>query len=220
MPTFPLSTLAAQVTAAGISAPSFPDILESLQTSFKLIFGSDAYVDPDSQDGQWIAIIAAAINDSNATAIAVYNSFSPSTAQGVGLSIVVKINGLARHVPTNSTADVTLVGVFGTTIINGKVGDGLGNRWSLPASVTIPSGGSIIVTATCDTVGAVSAPAASIVNILTPTLGWQTVTNVNPATVGAPVESDAALRLRQSVSTALTAETPLKAILGAVASLT
>lgn len=220
MTTFPLPTLAAQVTAAGISAPSFPDILQSLQTSFRLIFGSDAYVEPDSQDGQWISIIASAINDSNNTAIAVYNSFSPITAQGVGLSLVVKINGIARHVPTNSTADLTIVGVFGTTITNGKIGDILGNRWSLPASVTIPAGGLVVITATCDVAGAVSAPAASITNILTPTLGWQTANNVNPATIGAPVETDAALRQRQSVSTALTAETPLKAILGSVASLT
>jgi hypothetical protein len=80
--TYPLPTLAATVTDAGISAPPYADILLSLQASYRSIFGSDIYIDADSQDGQWLAIIAAAVNDCNAATIAAYNSRSPATAQG------------------------------------------------------------------------------------------------------------------------------------------
>jgi hypothetical protein len=65
MATYPLPTLSAQVTSAGISAPAYSDILLSLQASFRAIYGSDAYLEADSQDGQFLAIMAQAINDCN-----------------------------------------------------------------------------------------------------------------------------------------------------------
>ncbi|MGC8170052.1 baseplate J/gp47 family protein, partial [Salmonella enterica] len=75
------------------------------------------------------------------------------------------------------------------------------NIWNLPASVTIPPSGLITVTATCAAIGAVSAPAGTITTINTPTRGWQSVTNPADAVPGAEVESDAALRSRQKIST-------------------
>ena len=58
MPTYPLSTLAATISATGISAPTYDEILTSLQTSFQSIYGSDAYISADSQDGQMLAVFA------------------------------------------------------------------------------------------------------------------------------------------------------------------
>ena len=65
MPTYPLSTLAPTVNAAGISVPSYNDILQSLIAIFQSIYGSDIYVAQDSQDGQWLAALSRAIHDSN-----------------------------------------------------------------------------------------------------------------------------------------------------------
>jgi uncharacterized phage protein gp47/JayE len=217
--TYPLPTLAATISPTGITAPSYADILLSLQASFRSIYGPDIVLTPDSQDGQLLAIFAAAINDSNNSAIATYASFSPSTAQGSALSSNVKINGLARLVPSNSSSDVTIIGQAGTIINDGVVEDDNGYRWTLPSVVTVPIGGSIIVTATCTTLGAITAAAHTITKIITPTQGWQTVDNAAEAVVGAPVESDATLRQRQAVSTALPAQTVLEGIYGAVANI-
>lgn len=219
MPAYPLPTLAAVVTSAGISAPQYSDIYASLQASFQGIFGADAYVAPDSQDGQLLAIIASAINDANTMAIAVYNSFSPTYAQGAALSSNVKINGLRRQVPTFSTAVGDVIGVVGTAILNGVARDENGALWNLPASVTIPDAGVISVTVTAQEVGAIPAPSGSINAISTPTLGWQSFTSTSDAVPGAPVESDAALRQRQAASTGQSAETPLGSVYGAVANL-
>lgn len=221
MTTFPLATLAAQVTSTGISAPSYADILGSLTASYQSLFGSDAYLGPDSQDGQWIAIIAQGFHDTNQTAIAAYNQFSPSTAQGTGLSSVVKTNGIRRLVPSQSTAPVTLVGQVGTTITNGLVGDNLnlGTQWAFP-STTIPLAGTITVTATCTTAGAVAAAAGTLTAILTPTRGWQTVTNASNAAPGAPVEVDPTLRQRQTSSVALPSQTVVSGIVGTLENLT
>jgi uncharacterized phage protein gp47/JayE len=217
MTSYPLPTLAAQVTSTGISAPSYADIYASLQASVQAIYGSDIYIDPDSQDGQFLGIFAQAVNDSNNTAIAVYNSFSPLTAQGTGLSTVVGINGLTRLTASNSTVTVTIVGVAGTIITNGIVADTLGNQYTLPASVTIPVGGSIGITATAAVAGAVNSAIGTVTQIVTPTLGWQTVTNAAASTPGAAVETDAALRVRQAISTSLPSQTVMAAIVAAVA---
>ncbi|MCY1326448.1 Baseplate J-like protein [compost metagenome] len=214
-----ITTTAPTIDANGITAPTYADVLEYLKDQYRAIYGPDVYLDADSQDGQLLAVFASSINDANAVAIAIYNSFSPATAQGAALSSNVKINGIARHAASYSTADLLLVGQAGTTITNGIAKDGNGVKWALPASVTIPPAGEITVTATCQTIGAVSAPAGSITQIGTPTLGWQTVTNPADAAEGAPVETDAALRQRQTISTALPSLTVLDGIIGAVASL-
>ncbi|WP_281659631.1 baseplate J/gp47 family protein [Microvirgula aerodenitrificans] len=210
---------ACTIDATGISAPNFSEILTGLKTAFRSIYGDDVYLENDGADGQWLAIIAAAINDCNAATIATYNSYSPATAQGAGLSSVVKTNGIARLAPSRSTADLTIIGQAGTTIQAGAARDANGNLWSLPATVVIPPSGETTVTGTCQTAGAVQAIAGAISEISTPTRGWQSVANHAAASVGAPVESDGVLRQRQQVSVALPSRTVFEGTVGAVASL-
>ncbi|WP_175777642.1 baseplate J/gp47 family protein [Burkholderia anthina] len=211
-----LTTVAPIIDANGITAPTYADIYAYFQAKYQAIYGTDVYIDPDSQDGQLLAVFAQAIADVNSVCIGVYNSFSPSKAVGAGLSSNVKINGIARQVASYSTADLLIVGQAGTTITDGIAKDGNSNQWALPSSVTIPPAGEITVTATCQTIGAIVALAGTINQIGTPTRGWQTVSNAADAAVGAPVETDAALRQRQTVSTALPSQTVLEGIVGAV----
>ena len=77
-----MATLAAQISSTGISAPDYADIFAELQSMYWQIYGTDADLDPDSQDGQLLAIFAQAIYDCNMLAVTVYNAFSPATAQG------------------------------------------------------------------------------------------------------------------------------------------
>jgi len=204
------------IDASGITLPAYADWYDWLISVYQTTFGADVYLGNDSQDGQLIGILAQAFTDLGNAVGAAYNAFSPATAQGAGLSSVVKINGLKRLVPTNSTATLTLVGQAGTVITNGFVGDIAGNQWALPATVTIGTSGTIDVTATCTTPGAVSAQAGAISDIQTPTLGWQSATNAAAAVPGNPVEQDAALRVRQSTSTAQPAQAITEAIAAAI----
>ena len=217
--TTPISPTSAYVDATGIHAPTFADIQAFLISQFQAIYGADIVASNDSQDGQLIGVFSLALADINAACVAVYNSFSPSTAQGVGLSSMVKINGMARHIPTYSSAPMLLIGVAGTVINNGIVQDTPSNNWALPPSVTIPPTGEITVTATCRVPGAITAPPGDISRIATVTLGWQSATNTEAAVPGAPTENDAQLRVRQAQSTALPALSVLSGISGAVASL-
>lgn len=217
--TFPLATLAAAISSSGISAPSYNDILTSLKESFKQIYGVDVYIEADSQDGQLLAIFARAIHDCNQAAISVYQAFSPATAQGEGLSSVVKINHMQRAAASKSQVNLTLTGTAGTTILSGVASDPVGNKWLLPSVVTIPPAGSIEVTATAEKDGAISAALNTITTILTPVAGWQTVTNASTATLGQPIESDAQLRLRQEITPALNSYTTLTGLVAALKAL-
>lgn len=219
MSTSPLVSLAAQITPQGITAPTYDDILGSLIASFKGIYGSDAYLEPDGQDYQLLAVFARALHDSNQTAIAVYNSFNPSFSQGVGLSSLVKINGIQRQGATVGSVVLTVVGVAGTQIENGVAKDIHGNLWDLPPLVIIPDTGTIDVTATARNAGNTVATTGEVTGIYTPQLGWQTVTNASPAIPGVAQETDAALRRRQSFSTSLPAQTPLESIHSSISNL-
>lgn len=212
--------LSATVTASGISAPDYQTILSTITSYFQQIYGTDAYLEPDSKDGQMVALVALAVHDANNTAIQVYNSFSPSSGMTDALTRNVKINGIARKAATNSTVDLTLTGTAGVTITNGSVKDANGVTWNLPASVTIGVDGSVTVTATSADYGPVVAVAGSITKINTPTRGWTAVSNANAATVGAAAETDAQLRIRQTQSVAIPALTPFDAVDGAIANVT
>lgn len=216
---FPLPTLGPTIGSEGVSVPSYSDIYRSLQESFKSIYGVDSYIDPDSQDGQLLAVFAQAMYDSNQALVAIYNSFSPAKAVGEALSSNVKINGIARKVPTRSTVNVLVVGVVGTVINDGVVEDALEQRWTLPPVVTIPLAGQILVTATAVAEGALEASPNTVTKINTPTLGWQTVTNPTSATPGSPVETDAELRIRQALAVTVPAVSVLEAITSALLNL-
>ncbi|CDG20704.1 conserved protein of unknown function [Xenorhabdus poinarii G6] len=208
--------LAAKITASGITAPDYPTILERLTGYFRRIYGEEAYLAPDSKDGQMIAIYALALHDANNALIATYNSFSPSTATGSALSNNVAINGMSRHKTTKSTSDVEIIGQVGTAIKNGTVRDIQGYSWSLPDVVTIGTHGTVTVTATCQTSGSITAAPGDISEIGTPTRGWQSVRNYSAATPGRAVETDAALRIRQQKSVALPSRTVLDGVQGAI----
>lgn len=217
--TLPLSTVAAQITATGISAPSITDILNSETASYQSIYGSDTVLTPDTQDGNLLGIRATAINDVNQLAIALYNSFAPGYAQGVGLSSAVQVNGLQRIAATNSTVVLEITGIVGAVLNDCIAVDENGNLWNLPAEVIIPESGEILVTATAEQAGAIVAPAGTINRPWTILTDWQTVTNPAAATVGTAAETDAQLRIRQAKSTSLPAQTPLQSITAAVADL-
>lgn len=208
------------IDAAGYHFLDYPTFLSWLQDQYRGVYGADVYLEPDSQDGQWVAIVAKALYDTAAVGSSTYSSFAPPSAQGTGLSRLVKINGLTRKIPSFSTVTVTIVGQATTVINNGIAADILKQQWMLPLVVTIPDSGTIDVVATAALVGAVNADIATVTTIFTPTLGWQTVTNAAAATPGAPVEPDALLRIRQTQSVADPSLTVFEGTIGGVENLT
>lgn len=205
----------AQVTAGGVTAPTYDEVLEYLQEGARGIFGEDINLDADTQDGQLLAIFAKAISDTNSAIIDAYNAYNPATAQGAALDQAVKTNGLSRHDATKSTVDLTLVGQAGTVVEGAQASDNSGNVWNIP-SCSIPVSGEITVTAEADQAGTISAPVGSITSISTPIVGLQSVTNRVEAVVGEPYERDSELRYRQTISTMSPGNAIWDSLLGAI----
>lgn len=207
------------VTETGLHIPTFQDILDDLVSQAQALFGPGIYLGNDSSDYQILAVFARNIYDAMMTGQLIYNNRSPVTAIGLGLDTIIKMNGLKRKASSYSTCVVTLTGTAGTVISNGVVQDINGVKWDLPASVTIGDGGTVTVTATCETIGAVGALAGELTTIATPTAGWISVTNGAAAVLGASVETDSILRARQAVSVAGPSQTELAGTKAAIASI-
>jgi uncharacterized phage protein gp47/JayE len=205
-----MAYVAPSITAAGLVVPSFDDIQEALLTQYQAIYGATTALGNDNADYQWVSALAMKLNDNVGLCQLAYNARSPMTAIGADLDSVVELNGLARLTSAVSSAVLTLTGAPGTVITNGVVSDVNGILWSLPATVTIGAGGTVIATAICQQQGEITAAATTI---KTPaggfTAGWTGVTNPAPALVGQPVETDSNLRARQVGSVALPSETRL-----------
>lgn len=211
-----VSTLTPYIDESGLHVPDYQAVKGTLESAWRGIYGDDIYIEPDSQDGQLIAVFALALLDTYQAIEQVYQGFSPSTAAGETLSRVVKINGIRRQAGSRSTADVTITGTAGTVITAGVVADVAGQKWDLPESVVIPNSGETVATVTAQAEGDIQALPGQINKIMTPTRGWQSVTNAAAATPGALTETDAALRLRQTYSVSIPSRTILDGTLGAV----
>ena len=209
---------AASIGQQGLSLSSYTDIRDYLLQQYQTIYGQSAYLATDSADYQFISLIALMMSDTQNGLQLAYNSRSPLTAVGAALDALLKLNGIARKVASYSTCQVTLNGTAGTTIVNGVVADQAGYKWDLPTPVTIPASGSIIVTATCETAGAISADIGTITAMDSGiTAGWLGVTNAVVAVPGQPIEQDSTVRARQAISTELPSITMLAGTQAAVA---
>lgn len=208
-----------QITAAGMARPSFADCLGWVVSTYQAIYGADAALDVDTQDGQWLRSLADALHQSNGVSLAVFNAFAPSSAQGTNLSRLVALNGLRRKLASRSSVDLRIIGQANTTIVGGTAAGEDGALWLLPDTVTIPFAGEITVTAQAEDLGAVTAAANTITTIPNPVPGWQSVTNPEPATPGAPIETDPQLRARRAVATTKPSRTILEGMAAEIADL-
>jgi uncharacterized phage protein gp47/JayE len=212
-----MSYAAPTVGAAGLTLPTYPDILASLIASYQTIYGQDVYLGIDSADYQWISIVALKLNDAFQTLQLVYNARSPSSAVGADLDGIVKVNGIARLSASFGTAVLSLTGTAGAVLTNAIAQDANGFLWDLPSPLTFGVGGTVSGTATCETSGNVNAAIGQITGIATPQPGWTSVTNAAAAIAGAPIETDSQLRARQALSVSLPSETRFEATVAAIA---
>lgn len=199
------------IDSSGMHIPMYNDIRDDLISQMKQIFGSDIYIDNDSQDYQQISIFARKIYDTFCLAQLVYNNRTPITAIGVGLDNISAIANIQRKPATYSKVQLTITGDPGTVIQNGEATDGT-NNWVIEGVVTIPSNGNITVEAHSAEAGNFTALPNTITTIATPVFGWISVTNNYSAEPGTNIESDASLRGRFAAATRKTSVTVMDGI--------
>lgn len=214
-----MAYFAPYLDAAGLHIPSYTDILEKRISDAQTIFGADIYLANDSQDYQYISAEASALHDAMQMCQLAINNQSSQTAVGAALDSNVKVNGILRNAATYSTCVVVLQGDPGTVIAAGVITDDAGYLWDMPADTTIGTDGTVAVTATCETAGAITADIGTLNTIATIQYGWAQVYNAVVAIPGVAVETDTALRARQSISVQLPSQTPLAGTKAAIAAI-
>ena len=214
-----MSYFTPKVDKSGYSYPSYQDILADLVESVQKICGTDVYLGSDSMDYQLISIFALKIFDAYQAVEIAYNAHSPATAIGTALDYIVAINGISRAQGTKSKAMLTLQGTAGTPVSNGIVADINGVLWDLPTEVVIGSDGTVTVEAVCRETGITVAEPNTITRIMTPAIGWISVTNTESATTGTFTETDSALRARQILAVAAASQSILSGLRGALLAL-
>lgn len=204
----------------GLHMPTYTDIRDWLLTGYRQIFGSDIYLGEDSQDYQFLSLLAKALDDFAALAVDDYNARNPDWATGAALDLLLPLAGIKRRAATFSTAALSMTGTAGASVAAGAlVRDQAGYSWRITAAFTFDENGAASGSAICTQAGAIAAPAGTITVIETPTSAWLTVTNPADAVMGQDVESDADVRARRSASIALSAASTLDGIQSALVNL-
>ena len=194
------------IDSAGFHRTSRSEILANLQASYQGLYGATADFSEGTPDGKFLGIFADAIDEATGLLETAYRSCSPSSAIGAALARLSLINGLKRETAQSSSTLETLTGTPGTVIPAGSLIGNVTNPTAIYATdslVTIGSGGTVDVSVTATTTGAVPGAAGDISKILTVIPGWATATNAADVSQGNGGETDVALRIRRAASVAL-----------------
>jgi uncharacterized phage protein gp47/JayE len=188
-------------TPAGIQVQTFDEIYAELADGYRAIYGVDINLDPDSPDGQRVAIEAQARLDLQTFGLTLYQQMDPDFSFGQSLNRIIKLAGIVRRVATRSQVDATITTDRILTIPAGyAVEDTIGQSWITLTSANLSAGANIVTLFSQD-FGAVEADAETITEQVTFVIGVLSVTNPIAATVGVEEETDEELRIRRNLST-------------------
>lgn len=198
-----------EINENGITIESIEEILDSLTSAFKNIYGQDINLEQSTPDGQMLNIFAQAKRDVLELAVQIYDSMNPETVIGKSQDALYKLVGLYRkssqfsfvQVNVTTTEPVNLQGLD-TEITNPNgtgytVSDGNGNNFILSNSVNLPEPGVHLLEFRAQNVGAIQVQPNTVVNMVTIVRGVSGVNN--PAVqylTGNAEETDSEFRIR------------------------
>lgn len=207
------------ITSTGTVFPDTADILAAVQADWRAAFGQDLIVTPDTPQGVIITLQTLARDALVRNNAALANQINPNLAGGIWLDAIWALTGGARVLATRSIVrEVTVAGVPGALIPQGsqaRVGEA-GALFETTGGVTLNSLGQGLATFRSVEFGPIGAAANALDTIVTPVLGWETVTNPTPAEPGTTTESDEASRARRRVTLGAQGVALPEAILSAV----
>ena len=209
---------------AGLTIPSLQDIIDYLTAGMLAIYPA-ANTNPNSPDGQWIALVAQATLDNYQLLAGVYASFDPSQATGTNLDRDCAYNGVVRDAGTYTqqliavtvTAAITLPGLDFFPEFPYTVQDAQGNQYQLITTTNLVSPGTQSLLFEASLIGPVQSAPNTITVPVTILPGVTAVNNpTGPTTLGTNEETDPQLRIRRAASTALPSKGYLTGLYGAL----
>ncbi|ABR46664.1 conserved hypothetical protein [Alkaliphilus metalliredigens QYMF] len=188
--------------AKGFKRKKYNDIIESMNTRARNLFGEDVNVSPRSPLGLFFRVISWSVAILWQLAEKVYFSGYVDTAEGNQLDYVGKYIGIERRLAQLSEGELTITGDASTIVPQGFVvetNDGI--QFQTIEEATIDGAGEVTVPIQAIVAGIESnVPANTITEITNPTEGIDEVTNTAPTTNGRNPELDQEFKERYAIS--------------------
>lgn len=181
------------------------EVAQSWVNAFKSDDTPDINIAPETPQGQIIDAETLAITQKDAELAFLANMFNPKTARGIWQDALAEIYFIKRKKAVNSRCYCVLTGLNGTVIEKGsKIQSSAdGTYWNLLETVTINNNSSVTALFECESEETVIALPNTLNKIITTIAGWDTVNNIQSATVGTLEESQQAFEKRRYDSVAL-----------------
>lgn len=194
------------VVETGVIVPDTATLQDEVNAEFREAFGADLVLTPDTPQGVLATMETLARDGVVRNNAALANQINPDLAGGVFLDALWALTGGSRVRATRSlVTGVAGTGQPGTIIPAGSlasVGPG-GPLFETTGAVQLTVAGTATATFQAVEAGPVAAPAGDLNTIASGVLGWETVSNPDPAALGKAEESDAAARRRRRATLAL-----------------
>lgn len=192
----------AQFTPTGITIQTYEEIYNELADGYRVIYGDDIDLSPNSPDGQRVGIEAKARLDLQAFAVSVYNSLDADLSANESLRRIIKWAGLTPRPATRSQWDITVNAPIDTTLPSGfRIRDDIDQVWETQSEIAL-SAGDNTVTFFAEDFGAVQGLMGSTLEQVDVVNGIiLTLSAPVSALVGSDEETDSELRRRRNRST-------------------
>lgn len=193
------------INDTGLIVADTGDLQAEVEAEYKSVFGQDLVVTPNTPQGVLITAEVTARANVVRNNAALANQINPNLAGGVFLDAIWALTGGQRIAATASVIpSVSLLGLAGTLIPAGSQASlADGTLFESVSDVTLDGGGNGSVDFQAVDTGPISAEINTLTQIVTPVLGWDSVTNPTAATLGRSEESDVASRARRKLTLGL-----------------
>lgn len=195
------------INSTGAIIPQTSDVLDEVADEYRQAFGNGlALYDTEgrllAETPQGLLITSdtatrRAVIQNNAD---IANQINPNFSGGVFLDAICALTETERESNSRSVVTATLSGTPGTVILSGAIATtNAGDEFELINDATISETGSVDAVFQSVEFGEIAAPAGTLVNISASTdvIGWDSITNSTPATLGSLQESDMSLAKRR-----------------------
>lgn len=216
-----------ELTSAGLSVATYPQIRKALATKFKEIYGSDIDLSTTSADGIYLENVSLLINNLLAVIKMLYSELNIDTATGVYLESLCSLSGIYRKPATKSIAVLKLINNNDDPILldsSKKLEFIDGNNISWFTKVQVGSQLTLIkdepteVIVECEKNGPIVAPSGWIDKLISNEYNI-TIEQENDAEIGSYEENDSHLRLRRNESMSTKGISVLETLAGALLNL-
>jgi len=189
------------VTPEGFVRKTTQIILQEINDEQLGSIASTLDLDPDQPLGQVNGIVSDKVGECWEILQTLYRAFDPDAAEDQLLVNLGKLTGTAKRAASKSEVVCQCDMQAGTELVSGTHFAAIAGKedvlWTPKENFSAPSDGVHSVTFVSEQTGPIDANPGTITVIVTSVVGWNSITNPNPATPGRVVDSNETIRERR-----------------------